>query len=276
MHSLNSDQQEVNLQQDIAAEFVGLIKIILRLRGKDGCPWDQKQTPDTFKTYLIEEAHELLEAIEAGDPDHVCEELGDLLFQILFLNNLYAEKGLFNMLSVLKAISAKMIKRHPHVFGEQKITSEKELRYSWYKIKTEENAEKKKVTDLLTALPKTLPALRRAQRVSERASHRGFEWSANNSSLQKVDEKLALLRQAVQDGHKKKIIENLGDLLFSLAVFSGLSDLNAEDSLTNAMVRFARRFNKMEKFLAENDQKMVDCEPEIIHSIWQKNTGEVR
>lgn len=126
----------------VAENFLALLEITKRLRSPDGCPWDQKQTPQTFKHYLLEETQELLEAINADDPSHICEELGDLLFQIIFLSNLYQEKNLFTLAEVIDSITTKMIRRHPHVFGEATVASEQELRQQWQRIKNQENAEK--------------------------------------------------------------------------------------------------------------------------------------
>ena len=150
--------------------------IIIALRKPDGCPWDRKQTPQTFKSYLLEESHELLEAIDADDPGLVKEELGDMLFQILFINLLYEEKGLFTLQDVISTISDKMVRRHPHVFGGEKVQSEADQRLKWNQIKAREKKTRKKAADLLFGVPLSLPGLRRAQRVSERAAHNGFEW----------------------------------------------------------------------------------------------------
>ncbi|HCC53691.1 MAG TPA: nucleotide pyrophosphohydrolase [Desulfobulbaceae bacterium] len=126
----------------IAEKFLALLEITNRLRAPDGCPWDQKQTPQSFKHYLLEETQEVLEAIDADNPAHICEELGDLLFQIIFLSNLYQEKNLFTLAEVIDSITTKMIRRHPHVFGEATVASEQELRQQWQRIKNQENAEK--------------------------------------------------------------------------------------------------------------------------------------
>jgi len=135
-------------------KFLALIEIVNRLRAPDGCPWDQKQTPQTFKQYLVEETHELLEAINDDNPSHIREELGDLLFQVIFLNNLYQEKNLFTLPEVIDSISAKMIRRHPHVFGNQAIESEQDLRRQWQAIKNQENAQKGGPKHPLDSIPK--------------------------------------------------------------------------------------------------------------------------
>lgn len=253
-----------------AEKFIDFLKIVARLRAPDGCLWDKKQTPQTFKTYLIEEAHELLEAIDTEAPDHIREELGDLLFQIVFLNNLYEEKNLFTMKDVIETISAKMVRRHPHVFGNEKIFSEKELRKKWHAIKSDENAEKERPTSLLESIPKTLPALRRAQRVSERVARTGFEWPDIDSAFRKMEEEIAEFKRALQGNQAEKITEEMGDILLSLVNISRLSGANAEDALFKATDKFISRFNKMEQLLAEKDKNPADLDKEAMLDFWQK------
>lgn len=256
--------------QNTADKFIDFLKIVSRLREPDGCPWDQKQTPQTFKTYLIEEAHELLEAIDNEDTSHIQEELGDLLFQIIFLNNLYEEKGLFTMADVIETISAKMVRRHPHVFGNETINSEKELRKKWHAIKAKENGEKDLPNRLLESIPITLPALRRAQRISERAARTGFEWPDIASVFRKVDEEIKEFKSALLDDQKEKIEEEMGDILFSLVNLSRLSGTNAEDSLAKATTKFTARFSKMEQLLEEKDKTLNDIDTEEMLTFWHK------
>lgn len=253
-----------------AEKLLALLEIISRLRAPDGCPWDQKQTPQTFKQYLVEETHELLEAINEDNPNHLCEELGDLLFQVLFLNNLYQEKNLFTLFDVIDSISAKMIRRHPHVFGNKTIDSEQELRQQWHAIKTQENETKEKPRHFLDSIPKSLPALRRAQRVADRVAREGFDWPDLSGALSKVTEELQELQDALARGARKQIKEEFGDLLFALAVVARKADIDGEDALHEATGKFTARFLALENIMAGQGKQMIDLDPEALLAIWQQ------
>lgn len=257
-----------------AEKFITLIEIITRLRAPNGCPWDRKQTPQSFKQYLVEETHELLEAINDDDPSHICEELGDLLFQVIFLNNLYQEKNLFTLLDVIESISNKMIRRHPHVFGDQTIESEQELRQQWQTIKNQENEGKGQPRHPLDSIPKSLPALRRAQRVADRVAREGFDWPNLTGALEKVDEECQELHQAIAKGSRTDIKEELGDLLFALTVLARKVDIDGEDALQEATSKFSSRFRALEKIMANQGQQLGDLAPEALLEIWQRTKRE--
>ncbi|MDD5758959.1 MAG: nucleoside triphosphate pyrophosphohydrolase [Desulfobulbaceae bacterium] len=228
-------------------QFEALRQIIVRLRQPDGCPWDIKQTPESFKSYLIEETHELLEAIDRNEADLVKEELGDLLFQVLFLNQLFEEQGQFTLSQVISSITEKMIKRHPHVFGDETITSEEEQRLRWNQIKAQEKKEPKAVADLLDNVPRSLPGLRRAQRVSERVASNGFEWRDTEQAFAKLHEEISELQEAVAQGGSEQIADELGDVLFMLVNLGRLTRTNSEDALQKATNKFIRRFSLLEQ-----------------------------
>ena len=257
-----------------AEKFLALLEIISRLRAPDGCPWDQKQTPQTFKQYLVEETHELLEAINDDSPSHICEELGDLLFQVIFLNNLYQEKKLFTLSDVIDSISAKMIRRHPHVFGSETIDSEQELRQQWQAIKNQENEQKEKSRHLLDSIPKSLPALRRAQRVVDRVAREGFDWPDISGALSKVSEEFQELQDAFARGSREQIREEFGDLLFALAVVARKADIDGEDALHEATGKFTTRFLMLEKNIAGQGKQIVDLAPEALLAVWQQSKSE--
>lgn len=257
-----------------AEKFLALLEIISRLRAPDGCPWDQKQTPQTFKHYLIEEAHELLEAINDDSPEHICEELGDLLFQILFLNNLYQEKNLFTLGDAIDSITAKMIRRHPHVFGDKTIDSEQELRRQWQAIKNQENEGKGQPRHPLASIPKSLPALRRAQRVADRVAREGFDWPNLSGALGKVREEFQELQHAVAKGSREQMREELGDLLFALAVVARKADIDGEDALQEATGKFTARFLMLEKIMAGQGKRLADLAPDALLDIWQQAKAE--
>lgn len=255
-------------------KFLALIEIINRLRAPDGCPWDQKQTPQSFKQYLVEETHELIEAINDDNPSHICEELGDLLFQVIFLNNLYQEKNLFTLPDVIDAISAKMIRRHPHVFGNQTIESEQELRQQWQAIKNQENARKGQPKHPLDSIPKSLPALRRAQRVADRVAREGFDWPDLSGALAKAGEEFQELQEAFAKGTRKQIREELGDLLFALAVLARKADIDGEDALQEATNKFTSRYFTLENIMAGQGKQLTDLDPEALLDIWRQTKGE--
>lgn len=255
--------------QDTAAKFTQLIEIITRLRAPDGCPWDQKQTPHTFKSYLIEETHELLEAINNDDTDHIREELGDLLFQVIFLNNLYAEQGRCSLNSVIEGITAKMIRRHPHVFGESSAKSEQEVRRQWHAIKAAESKTKLESGNPLESIPKSLPALHRAQRVADRASRTGFDWPNTIGAITKVEEELGELKNAVLSGATDNIYEEMGDLLFALAVLARKSGVESEGALQAATEKFIRRFNRLEEQVAAAGKSIADLDPDSLQNLWR-------
>lgn len=256
--------------QEAAANLIRLVEIITRLRAPDGCPWDRKQTPQSFKGYLLEETHELLEAIDHDDAVHVREELGDLLFQIIFLNNLYAEQGHFTLAEVIDTIAAKMVRRHPHVFGDQVVNSEQELRQQWHAIKVAEKGADTPPTSPLAAVPKSLPALHRAQRVADRAARTGFDWPDAESALKKVAEELRELQAASADAHQDRLQEELGDLLFALVVFARKQRLDAENALQAAIGKFIDRFTRFEAKVAEGDKTIADLTPTAMLTLWQE------
>ncbi len=236
--------------------FLELIEIIKKLRAPDGCPWDLKQTPESLKPYLLEETHELSEAIDSDDPNHIKEELGDVFFQLSFLTTLYEEKNLFTMEDALQAIIDKMIRRHPHVFTDQKFGSEDEIRKNWQKIKAQEKKERAGKKDDLIDVPKSLPSLNRAQRVSSRVAAHGFEWPDTETLLEKFREESLELEQAVHSGDKGQIAEELGDVFFMLINICRCHDLYGEDIMHQATDKFIRRYTAMDR-LMKNDGKSI-------------------
>ena len=256
--------------ETIEQKFTNLVRIITRLRQPDGCPWDQKQTPQSFKSYVIEETHELLEAINADLPHHVCEELGDLLFQIIFINNLYEENDHFTLADVIDHIAAKMIRRHPHVFGDQQIESEQELKAQWQKIKNAENGKSDKEKRLFDSIPKSLPALRRAQKIAGRAARTGFDWPDRAGAINKFKEESDEFEKALQGNDKEELTEELGDLLFSLTVLAKKSEIDAEEALRLATEKFTNRFYTLENNLSEQNKEIAQCSIEELLSAWQK------
>jgi MazG family protein len=249
------------------AELQELVEIMARLRAPDGCPWDAQQTLDTLKTFLLEESYEVLEAIEKGDPQAHCEELGDLLFQIVFQCQLAREKGWFDIWQVIGAVAGKIKRRHPHVFGQEKVENAEQVVANWERIK---KAEKSGRASALDGLPQALPALLFAHRLSERAARVGFDWQNAQQVQEKVEEEMAELREAMAARDLQAIEHELGDLLFALSNLARHLKLAAEDCLRSACRRFVRRFNLLEKMAAERAIHLPSASLDTLEGLWQE------
>lgn len=250
-----------------------LITLITKLRGPNGCPWDQKQTPESFKPYLLEETHELAEAIDSGDIDHIKEELGDLFFQASFLGNLYAEAGHFTIDDCIEGIIEKMIRRHPHVFTDEKFASAEAIRRNWQKIKADE--KKKEPSDIID-VPKSLPALTRAQRVSSRIANQGFEWSSDGQLMQKLQEEMAELQVAVKENNDKNMKEEIGDVLIMLVNLCRRKGFYSEDLMHDSVDGFIERFSTMTTLMDEKQDTLADLSDAEKIACWReaKKSGQ--
>lgn len=246
-----------------------LADLVARLRGPGGCPWDAKQTDETVKVYLIEEAYEVVEAVEAASPQEVCSELGDLLFQILFLARLAWERDEFDLTDVVDAITRKMIRRHPHVFGGAYVETPEEVASNWARIKHEENGGAEKMSASLRKIPSGSPALLRAHRMGERAAKAGFDWADAGQVLVKVEEEMGEMRAAMADGNQEAAVSELGDLLFTLTHLARHWGENAESLMRRANEKFLRRFEKMERLLAESGVSMEAADPDQMDAAWE-------
>lgn len=214
-----------------------LVEVMHRLRGPGGCPWDREQSHQSLARHLLEETHEALEAIDAGDLDRLREELGDVLLQIVFHAELAAEEIAFDIDDVARGITAKLIRRHPHVFGDVQVDSADQVLVNWERIKAEEKGEHRVDHDI----PQTLPALARAAKVQRRAAGDGFDWRSAQAAMAKVREELGELEAASPD----RAEEELGDVLFAVAALGRRYNLDAETALRKATERFAGRFERM-------------------------------
>lgn len=248
-------------------EFRRLIDIMANLRSENGCPWDKEQTKDSLKSYLIEESHEVSEAIDEDDPEKLKEELGDLLFQIIFHCRIAAEKGDFTIHDVIKGISDKIISRHPHVFGNAKFETPEEVRKQWHERKTEEGKFKESILD---GIPKSLPSLLRSQRLQSRASKVGFDWEKTEDVLDKVEEELSELKTAIRNNSKKEIEEELGDVLFVLVNVSRFTGINAEEALKKTINKFQGRFRYIEKKAKEAGQNLSEMTLKEMDKLWEE------
>jgi len=252
-------------QDNIGKKFENLIAIMAKLRSPDGCPWDREQTHASLRQYLLEEAYEVIEALDVGDQPALKEELGDLLLQIVFHAQISSEDNGFDVADVIDAISEKLIRRHPNVFGDVEITSAAEQSINWEKIKKSEGKE-----SVLDGVPVALSALLRAYRLQQKASTVGFDWPETTPVWDKIEEELAELKQACQQKEQRRIDEEMGDLLFSLVNLSRFLSVNPEDALRNTIAKFNTRFRKVEREFADRNQSMADATLEELDAVWEK------
>lgn len=253
------------LSEHTAGLFVRLLEIVERLRGPDGCPWDREQTPATIAPYLVEEAYEVQEAVERGDPAELREELGDVLLEVALLAQMAREQGAFTVADSLRDICDKLIRRHPHVFGDARADTPEEVAVSWAQIK----AQEKQGRGVVEGVPRRLPALHRARRVSEKAAGVGFDWDRAEAVLEKVDEELSELRAAVARGDRDGAAEELGDLLFALVNLGRHLGVDAEQALHGTVEKFLRRFARIEAALAGRGLRPDQVGPEELEALWQ-------
>ncbi len=225
--------------------FYGLVHVVDKLLGPDGCPWDREQTHESLKKHLLEETYEAIEAIDSGDADRLCEELGDVLLQPLMHSQMDAIEGLYDIDDVIDGITHKLVRRHPHVFGDIKVNDAKEVLNNWDMIKQSEKPDGEK--SVLDGVPTALPALLRAYEVSKRAARVGFEWPDFQSVLAKVEEERAELEEAIIAGDPEEIEAELGDLLFALVNVARWKGVEPEEALRKMVTRFSGRFAKMEQ-----------------------------
>jgi len=241
-----------------------------RLRSNDGCPWDKEQTHQSLKQYLLEEAYEVLEAIESGSDADLKEELGDLLFQIIFHSQLASEKGSFDINDVVTAVSEKMINRHPHVFGDEKIKDSNEVLNRWEEIKKSE----KKRDSILDGVPKNLPSVIRAKRLMERAGRVGFEWKETDDVWKKVEEEWGELMEARSKNDKAGMEEEIGDLMIALINVGRFVDIDCDEALRKSTEKFISRFKFIEKGLEKDGREIHKASLEEMESFWLKAKEE--
>jgi tetrapyrrole methylase family protein/MazG family protein/ATP diphosphatase len=222
-----------------------LVDIIATLRSENGCPWDRKQTPDSFHPYILEEYHELVEAIGRNEQEEIRDELGDLLFLVVFVAYMFEQERTTTIVDVIEAVSGKMTRRHPHVFGGESAATSEQVITNWHRIKeSEAGAERRK--SALDGVPRSLPALSRAQKLAGRAARTGFDWIAPADVLAKVREEFRELEDAIERGSEDAIAEELGDLLFVLANVGRHLSVDSEGALNRASDKFERRFKFVE------------------------------
>ncbi len=244
--------------------------LVIRLTGPGGCPWDQRQTAVSLASYLVEEAYEVLEAVAGADPAAVCEEVGDVLFQLVFLCHLFAAEGRFSFDEAVACVAEKMIRRHPHVFGGPKLGTAEEVRANWEKLKQVEKGASPR--SLLDAVPRALPGLMRAHRLSQRAAGARFDWPGPAAVLDKVEEETRELKAALGEessSRQRAVAEELGDLLFSLANLARHLGFKAEDLIQAANRKFERRFKAMEDEFRRRGQELAEADAAEMDRVWE-------
>ncbi|MBO8127781.1 MAG: nucleoside triphosphate pyrophosphohydrolase [Peptococcaceae bacterium] len=255
----------------VRANLRPLVEVMARLRGENGCPWDKKQSHQTLKPYLIEETYEVLEAIDKGDMHSLCEELGDLLLQIVFHAQIASEKDLFNIDDVIRTIVEKMVRRHPHVFGSTEVNSASEVLVNWEKIKQEEKAQKPdRQRSLLDSIPRQLPALLQAERVQSKVARVGFDWPDYRGALDKLREEMSELEQVLAGGSYDEQKSELGDLLFAAVNVARLNKIDAEDALRQTLDKFKRRFTYIEQKATKTNRDLALVPLEEMDRWWEE------
>jgi MazG family protein len=247
-----------------------LLAIMARLRGPGGCPWDREQTLRTLRPYVLEETYEVLEAMEAGDPREHCEELGDLLLQIVFQARIAEEAGQFDFADVAEAIAGKLVRRHPHVFGNAQVKDAEGVMRQWVALKREEKAARGGGRSVLEGVPRELPALARAERLTEKASRIGFDWPDAAGARAKVDEELGELDEAMAGGDPGRIEDELGDVLFAVANLARKLSLPPEEALRGAVGRFIARFEHVERELERRGIRHGTASLEEMDRLWDE------
>ena len=246
-----------------------VVEIMARLRGPDGCPWDREQNLESLKVYLLEESFEVRQAMEAGDPAALREELGDLLFQVIFQCRIAEEMGWFAIQDVATGIADKLVRRHPHVFGEGKLSTSGEVVRQWEELKEEERRRGAK-RSRLASVPEMLPALLKALRLSEKAARAGFDWKTAAHVFDKVREEIAEWEDASRTGDRVQAEKEMGDLLFSLVNVARKMGFDPEAALQSANGRFLRRFERMEGSLAREGLAMEGVPAARLEDLWEE------
>jgi MazG family protein len=246
-----------------------LVELMQRLLAPDGCPWDREQTFETLRTFVIEEAHEVVDAIDRKSPDGIREELGDLLLQIVFQAELARKEGWFGPDDVVRGIVKKMVDRHPHVFGDYKLETSEQVLGEWEQRKAREREKKGKgEKGALDGVPLAMPGLLRAVRVGEKASRFGFDWSNVRDVRAKVDEELRELDEAAAAGDQTRIEEELGDVLFALASWARHRAVDPESAIRGSLARFSARFSEVEKSARDEGRALSSMTPEELDAKW--------
>lgn len=257
------------MKQDALQAFARLLDIMDELREK--CPWDAKQTLDSLRTLTIEEVYELADAITENDLEELKKELGDLIMHVVFYAKIGMEKQAFDITGVIESINEKLVYRHPHIFGNVKVTDAKEVEENWERIKLKENAGKKRV---LSGVPASLPALVKAYRIQDKVRGVGFDWDKKEQIWDKVQEEMHELQTEIQAGHTDKTEAEFGDFLFSVINAARLYGINPENALERTNKKFMKRFNYLESQTIQKGRDLKDMNLDEMNVIWEKAKKE--
>ncbi|MDP6755788.1 MAG: nucleoside triphosphate pyrophosphohydrolase [Candidatus Marinimicrobia bacterium] len=250
---------------DVGKKFEELVEIVEKLRAPDGCPWDREQTNQSLLPYFIEEVYELIESVDEENWDTVKEELGDLLLHVVFQASIGEDEGKFKLADSLTNVNEKLVRRHPHVFGDAKADAAFHAKQNWEAQKHKEKGRKSR----LDGVPKNLPALVRAQRLQQKASYAGFDWDEVEQVWDKVHEEIQELKDAQSNESKDHIAEEIGDVLFAVVNLARYLDIPAEDALRKTNQKFTSRFSKVEEGIKAQGKELEDVTLEEMDAIWE-------
>jgi tetrapyrrole methylase family protein / MazG family protein len=251
-----------------------LLEVMRKLRAPDGCPWDREQTSESLKSDLIEEAYEVIDAIEGGNLSHLEEELGDLLLQVVFHSQICSEDGHFGFHDVANGISDKLVRRHPHVFGEVEVSGSGEVLQNWDAIKKAEKQEGDRPASIVAGIPKHLPALQKAHQIQKRAARAGFDWEHIDDVFDKLHEEIEEVKEAISRNHEPDIRDELGDLLFSVVNVSRFLGHNPEELLNHNIKKFVRRFQRVEEKVHTTNREFKEFTLEELDAFWDEAKAE--
>jgi MazG family protein len=265
-----------DLQADVERALGELHRVMERLLGEGGCPWDREQTPDSLRPFLLEETYELLDALDRGDAAGIREELGDVLYQVYFHAALFRRRGDFGLAGVARGMADKLVRRHPHVFGDAEATSAGQVRRSWDQLK---KAERESATgaaaSVLDGVPVALPALSRAQKIQQRAARTGFDWPGIEGVLAKLEEERREVEEALESGDPAEVTAEIGDLLFTVVNLARFAGVGAEEALRGANARFDLRFRRVEALARERGSSPDALDLEALEELWQQAKRDV-
>lgn len=256
-------------KNETSKRFEKLIEIVRTLRGPDGCMWDKKQTHESLIPYFLEEMYEVIDSIQEKDAEKLKEELGDLLLHIVFQSQLGEEEGKFTLADSINHINEKLVRRHPHVFGNVEVEDIGEIRKNWENIKLNEGRK-----SLMDGVPKTLPALLQARRVQEKASEVGFDWEYLENVWSKISEELDELKEAIESGKSDSIKNEVGDILFTMVNLSRFLNIDPEEALKEAVKKFIKRFNYIENELEKEGKNFNDASVSKMNDLWNEIKNE--
>jgi MazG family protein len=248
--------------------FDELFHLMQRLRGPDGCPWDRKQTLPDLKPFVIEEAYEVVDAIDRDDRAALMEEVGDMLLEAVFIAEITREEGTFDIYDSITAIHDKLVRRHPHVFGDVEANDAEQVLVNWEKLKSDERKAENK--GVLSGVPGSLPALLKASRLTEKAARVGFDWRRTEDVFEKLEEEVGELREAITSGEQEKVQEELGDLLFTIVNAARKLSVNPEEALQSTNRKFARRFASMEAEVHQSGRNIDQLSLEEMDALWDR------